>query len=78
MVKELAYLSDGSEVYIPDRKITVDRHYYNLVPVRGYCASLAVFDLDDVCIGWMPIEITGYQTVKDWMRAMRWIDFSEK
>lgn len=64
----------NGRVWIPEVRITEDDPSYVLVPLRGYCALLAVFSIDDHCIGWIGIDDLGYETVKDWMRATNWRD----
>jgi len=62
------------QIFIPDRQIKRDDPEYVYVPLRGYSASLAVFDLDDRVIGWIDTRTLGYESAKEWMRATNWRD----
>lgn len=55
-------------------EVTQDRPEYVYVPLRGYCAILAVFDLNDRCIGWINTRTLGYNTAQEWIQATRWVD----
>ena len=57
----------NKQIHIPDTKITEDKPEYNYAPLRGFGYILAVFDLDDKCIGWIESSTLGYDSVKDWM-----------
>lgn len=70
---DFAY-TQNRQIFIPDRKITTDDPSYVYVPLRGYCGSLAVFDIDDRCVGWIPIDVLGYPDVKTWMEKTGWRD----
>lgn len=61
-------------IWIPEVKITEDDPTAVYVPLRGCSGSLAVFNLEDVCIGWLPIEVLGFPSVKEWMAATGWRD----
>jgi len=60
-----SYTATGS-VYVPEKKIeTIDsKHRYEAL--RGYSASLAVFD-GARCVGWIDTRALGYETAKDWL-----------
>lgn len=68
-----AWLGSGEQIFIPDVKITADDPTYVLHPVRGYSGSLAVEDISEKIIGWMPVEVTGHNTVREWMDAVKWV-----
>lgn len=56
-------------VFVPDVKIESDRPEYVYAAQRGYSGSLAVFDLDDRCIGWIDTRTLGYPDARAWMAA---------
>lgn len=58
-----------SAVSMPDVRIYDDKPEYCYAACRGYSASVAVFDIDDRCIGWKLIDDLGYRTVREWMAA---------
>lgn len=62
------------EIHIPHVKIGVDDPTYVYVPCRGYSATMAVFDTEDKCVGWIHIHTLGYNSVDEWMKATNWID----
>lgn len=64
-----AWLGDGQNVWIPDVKIEEMHPMDVLHPVRGAAYTLAVEGPDGRIVGWMPIEATGYASVRDWMAA---------
>jgi hypothetical protein len=68
-----AYTANG-QIFVPDFEILEDDPSYIYVPLRGYSASLAVFDIKDKCIGWVNSRTLGYESAKDWMRGTKWID----
>lgn len=70
---DIAYTS-RHQVLIPDNEIKEDNHTYIYVPLRGYCATMAAFDIDDKCIGWISCITLGYNSVNEWMTATRWVD----
>jgi hypothetical protein len=63
------------EVLMPDHKVVEDKSEYNYEPLRGYSACLAVFDIDDNCIGWIDTRTLGYESAKEWCKATKWIDW---
>jgi hypothetical protein len=56
MTGTFAHTADR-EVFVPEVKITRDDPRFTLLPLRGYSGHLAVFDADDRCIGWLPVEL---------------------
>lgn len=60
---------EGPSFWLPDVRIDEDDPSYVLHPMRGTSTSLAVFDGDDKCIGWMPVGVLGFDTVKEWIEA---------
>ncbi len=65
--RDTVYDAQGNRVDLPDVKITVERVGYELVPLRGHAHTLAVRDVNGNYIGWMPVEVTGQPTVKEWI-----------
>jgi hypothetical protein len=45
--------TQNKSIFLPDIEIKEDKPEYVYVPLRGDSASLAVFNLDDRCIGWI-------------------------
>lgn len=70
---DIAYTAN-KRIELPDIQITRDKFEYNYVPLRGYSACLAVFDIDDKCIGWIDTRTLGYENVKEWMDKTKWVD----
>lgn len=73
MMYDDAYTQNGC-ISIPDREITKDLKGYIYVPLKGYSKTLAVFDEDDVCIGWILAETLGYSSANAWMKDTKWVD----
>lgn len=71
--KSEAYTKNRS-IFIPETKVTKLKPEYDLVPLRGYSHIVAVFEPGDVCVGWMDISVTGYESVKDWIQKTGWTD----
>lgn len=61
------------EIRVPDNRIEKGDPSYTLVPCRGYGGSLAVLDTDKICIGWMPVEVLGCSSVKEWVEKTNYI-----
>lgn len=62
------------KVVMPQVEIKEDKPEYVYVPLRGYCAVMAVYSIEDVCIGWIKSAVLGYESVKAWMQATNWRD----
>ena len=62
----IAY-TKNKQINIPENKITEDKPEYNYAPLRGHGFIMAVFDLEDKCIGYIEIGTLGYNSVKEWM-----------
>lgn len=73
VANDLVYTTNKSYL-MPDRAIKEINHTHNYVPLRGYFSLLAVFDLDDKCIGWIDTVHLGYPNARAWMDATKWID----
>ena len=58
---------------MPDVRIDTDDPLYVLRPCRGYSASLAVENIDRRIIGWMPVTVLGFETVRAWMDATNYV-----
>jgi len=69
MQGDWAYVDGEGMSFVPDRKITYDAPTYVYRPMRGYGHVVAVIDVHDNIIGWMPIEVLGFETVREWMSA---------
>lgn len=61
-------------IMIPEIMTTKDDPTYVYVPLRGHAYVLAVFDLEDECIGFIRSSTLGHDSVKAWMAATNWID----
>lgn len=68
-----SYLADGSEVFVPETKITQNKSEYVYHPLRGYCSLLAVFDINDKCIGWIDTRTLGCEDAKEWMEKNKYL-----
>lgn len=62
----IAY-TKNKQIHIPEVEIKEDKPEYNYAPLRGYGFILAVFDLDDKCVGYIGSNVLGYDSVKEWM-----------
>ena len=69
---EFGWTKEG-RVFVPDVRIKVDKPEYVYHPLRGYSGSLAVFDIDDRCIGWIDTRTLGYENAKAWMAGTRYL-----
>jgi hypothetical protein len=67
MAADFAYVDGHGLMLVPDVQITEDKAEYVYRPQRGYSGSLAVFDIDDHCIGWIDTRVLGYENAKAWM-----------
>ena len=70
---DLVYTSNQT-IAMPEIEIKNIDSSYVLVPLRGYGYLLAVFDIDDICIGYTTTDNLGYENVKDWMLKTKWFD----
>jgi hypothetical protein len=61
-------------IYIPDNELKKVKSTYTLVPTRGYASSLAVFNNNGSCIGWISIATLGYPDVATWMTKTKYKD----
>ncbi len=61
-------------IFLPETEIKEDRPEYVYVPLRGYGYCLAVFDINDTCIGWINCASLGYESAKEWVSKTKWID----
>lgn len=73
MLIEKAYTSNR-EINIPDIEIKENNTQHVYVPLRGYSASLAVFDIDDNLIGWIDTRTLGFENAKEYMSGTGWRD----
>lgn len=73
MSKMFAYTSNNA-ILIPDLEIKEDKPEYVYVPLRGYAASLAVYDINDNVIGWIDVRKLGYENAMSWMSGTGWKD----
>lgn len=73
MCSTIAYTKNRS-IVLPEVRIENDHHTHVYVPLRGYAFQLAVFDHNDVCIGWIQTTTLGYTSVAEWIRETRWVD----
>ena len=62
------------EIFIPEHEIKKDSSSYIYVPLRGYSAMLAVYDINDRVIGWIDTRTLGYENVGAWIKGEKWID----
>ena len=69
----ITYMGQKSDRFLPDVKITKDKPQYVLYPMHGYSGQLAVGDENGQLIGWMPINVLGFDNVKEWMKAVNYI-----
>lgn len=65
--------SGKREIFVPDVQIQNDDPTYAYLPLNGYSASLAVFDVDDNVIGWIDTRTLGYESAREWMVANKYI-----
>jgi hypothetical protein len=72
-MNHISYTQNHS-IFMPEVKIETHDASYVYVPLRGYCSLLAVFDIQDNCIGWIDTRTLGYETAKDWIVGTNWID----
>lgn len=71
MSSDLAYVDAFGLIRVPDTKVkTLPEH--DLRPCRGYSSSVAVFDINDKCIGWADVTDLGYPDVKSWMTGTKY------
>lgn len=63
---DICYREDG-EVMVPDIEITSDNKINNYEALRGYGYILAVFDIDDKCIGWIKTSTLGLDSAKEFL-----------
>lgn len=56
-------------VFVPDVEIKQDDPSYVYAAQRGYSGTLAVFNLEDECIGWIDTRTLGFETARAWMDA---------
>lgn len=61
------------EILIPDVE-QEPRQEYIYVPLRGYGYMLAVYALNDTCIGWISCTTLGYESVIEWVTKTNWHD----
>jgi len=61
-------------INVPENRIAIDKSEYVYVPLRGFSAILAVFDINDSCIGWIDTRTLGHESAIEWMQATNWID----
>lgn len=64
----------NNAIRIPENQVKEDKPEYVYVPLRGYSASLAVFDISDACIGWIDTRTLGYESAAEWIKATKWRD----
>ena len=69
----ITYKGKKTDRFMPDVKITKDDPSYMLYPLHGYSGQLAVEDDSGHLIGWMPINVLGFENVKEWMKAVNYI-----
>jgi hypothetical protein len=69
---ETVYTTNRS-VQMPANRIDVPDPAYVYVPLRGYSASLAVFQ-NGRCVGWIDTRKLGYENAKAWVAGTGWID----
>lgn len=72
-MKSLAYTQNGN-VFIPDVEIQIKCESHSYVPLRGHGHVLAVYDVNDKCVGWINSATLGYSSVFDWMKKTNWKD----
>lgn len=67
--------TQNQAVYLPEKKIEKPLPGYTYVPLRGYCACLAVFSKAlNLWLGWIDTKTLGFETAKEWMVATDWKD----
>jgi hypothetical protein len=60
--------TESGQVFIPEVKITTTEPGMILHGLRGHGYQLAVEKRGEI-VGWMPIEVAGFNSVKDWLAA---------
>jgi len=58
-----------SKVIIPENEIMRHVSKYTYKALRGYAYSLAVFNPDDECIGWIKTSSLGFNNAKEWLNS---------
>lgn len=73
--KEVSYIGVNvcRAIFMPDVEIKEKELIHLYVPLRGSGFTLAVFEHDEP-IGWIKVETLGYDSVKDWIKAVGWVD----
>lgn len=66
-----AFTERFGNVFIPDVEIEEDDGSYTFSAVRGYSASLAVFGIDDQCVGWIDTRTLGFETARTYLDSVK-------